>query len=75
MGLARSFGELLSIDPITTSKICLNYARICIGVREGIDMPDTLAFHSKLGVHVQKLIYETVPFSCFLFLKAGHNAN
>ena len=34
-----------------------------------------MAFHSKLGVHVQKLIYEIVPFACFLCLKAGHKAN
>ena len=75
VGLASTFGEILSIDPITTSKRCLNYACICIGVREGTDMPKNMAFHSKIGVHVQKLIYEIVPFAYFLYLKAGHKAN
>ena len=74
-GLARNFGELLSIDPIIASKRCLNYARIYIGVREGTDMPETVAFHSKLGVHIRKLIYEIVPFACFLCLKVGHKVN
>lgn len=38
-------------------------------------MPKTMAFHSKLRVHVQKLIYETEPFAYFLFLKVGHKLN
>ena len=74
-GIARTFGELLSMDPITASKHHLNFARICIGVREGIDMPESVALHSKLGVHNQKIIYETIPFACFLYLKAGHKAH
>ena len=73
-GIARTFGELLSTDPITASKRRLNFARICIGVREGTDMPEFVALHSKLGVHNQKIIYETIPFACFLCLKAGHKA-
>ena len=44
MGVASSFGELLSIDPITTSKSKLTYARIYIGVREGDDMPEVVCF-------------------------------
>ena len=42
LGVPSSFGELLSIDPITTSKSRLTYARICIGVREGDDMPEVV---------------------------------
>ena len=37
-------------------------------------MPKFVALHSKLGVHNQKIIYETIPFACFLYLKAGHKA-
>ena len=33
-GIARTFGELLSMDLITASKRHLNFASICIGVRE-----------------------------------------
>ena len=75
VGIARTFGELLSIDPTTASKRRLNFSRICIGVREGTDMPVSIALHSKLGVHTQKLIYETIPFAYFLYLKAGHKAH
>ena len=34
-GITNSFGELLSIDLVTTAKKRLRYARICIGVVEG----------------------------------------
>ncbi len=53
MGVASSFGELLSTDPTTTSKSRLTYARICIGVREGDDMPKVVCFQSKIGMHIQ----------------------
>ena len=75
VGLARYFGEILSIDLIIASKRCLNYVHICIGVREGTYMPETMVFHSKLGVHVQKMIYETMFFACFLCLKSSHKEN
>ena len=75
VGVARSFGMLLSIDLTTASKRCLSYAHICIGVGEGVDMPEVVTFHSKLGVHNQKLIYETIPFACFHCLKSRHKAN
>ena len=38
-------------------------------------MPAIVDLHSKLGVHTKKLIYETIPFACFLCLKAGHKAH
>lgn len=72
MGVASSFGELLSIDPITTSKSRLTYARICIGVREGDDMPEGVCFESKLGTHIHKMDYESIPFGCFHCFKTGH---
>ena len=75
VGVANSFGEILSVDLTIASKRQLTYAHICIGVREGVEMPETVTFHSKLGVHVQKLIYEMVPFACFLYFKFGHKAS
>ena len=75
MGVANSFGELLSIDSIIASKSRLTYARICIGVREGDDMPEVVCFHSKLGTHIQKMDYESVPFACFHSLKTRHKVN
>lgn len=74
VGLASSFGVLLSIDPVTASRKRFTYARICIGVKVGVDMPESVSLHSKLGVHVQKLIYESIPFSFFLCKKGGHSA-
>ena len=73
-GVASSFGDLLSIDPITTSKSRLTYARIYVGVREGDDMPKVVCFQSKLGTHIQQMDYESVPFGCFHCLKIGHKA-
>ena len=73
-GIARTFGELLSIDPVTAAKKRLNYARICIGVKEGQDMPQVLEFQSRLGNRTQKVDYESVPFACFHCKKAGHKA-
>ena len=52
MGVASTFGELLSINPITTSKSRLTYARIYVGLREGDDMPEVVVFQSKLGTHI-----------------------
>ena len=37
-------------------------------------MPDVVCFQSKLGSHTQKIIYESIPFACFHFLKHGHKA-
>ncbi len=37
--IAKSFGELLSIDPFMVVRSQLTYARICIGVSEDRDMP------------------------------------
>lgn len=74
IGVARSFGDLLSIDLITKPRRRLTYAHICIGVVEGVDMPEVVSFHSKLEIHVQKLVYESVPFACFHCLKKGHQA-
>ena len=73
-GVANSFGELLSIDPSTTSKSRLTYVRICVGVREGDDLPKVVFFQSKLGTHIQQLDHESIPFGYFHCLKMGHKA-
>ena len=75
MGVVNSFGELLSIDLIIASKRRLTYAKICISVREGEDMPEVVSFHSKLGTHIQQLDYKSIPFACFHFLKSRHKVN
>lgn len=53
VGVANSFGELLSIDLIIASRRILMYARICISVKQGDDMPKVVSFDSKLGTHTQ----------------------
>ena len=75
VGVASSFGELLSINLTTASKRHLTYAHICIGVVEGVDMLEYVSFHSKLGVHKQKMIYKMILFAYFNCLKYGHKAN
>lgn len=37
-------------------------------------MLEVVSFHLKLGKHVQKLIYESVPFAYFFYKKVGHQA-
>ena len=74
-GVAKSFGELLLIDLTTVSKRRLTFSCICVGVVEGVDMPDFVSFHSKLGVHKQKMTYEMIPFVCFNCLKSRHKAS
>jgi hypothetical protein len=71
-GIASTFGELLSMDPVTVSRKRLTYARICVGVVQGTDMPDTINLQSKLGVWQQKIEYESIPFACFRCKKSGH---
>ncbi|XP_059074966.1 uncharacterized protein LOC131874996 [Cryptomeria japonica] len=38
-GIESSFGELLSIDPITTSRRRLTHAIFCVGIAHDVDMP------------------------------------
>ena len=57
VGVENSFGELLSIDLIKTSRRRLTYAHICSGVWEGDDMHEVVCFNSRLGMHVHKLDY------------------
>ncbi len=73
-GIARSFGELLSIDLVTAAKKRLTYARICVGVTEGQDMPQVIEFQSRLGSRIQMIDYESVPFACFHCKKVDHKA-
>lgn len=71
-GIAKSFGELLSIDPVTVSRRRLIHARICVVIVPEVDMPKQIEMESKLGKWVQKLEYEMIPFSCFKCKKARH---
>ncbi|XP_059076809.1 uncharacterized protein LOC131876053 [Cryptomeria japonica] len=48
-GIASSFGELLSIDPITASRRSLTNARFCVGIAHDADMPEQIDIVSKLG--------------------------
>lgn len=73
--MRTSFGDLLSIDLVMIAKKRLTYARICVGVTEGYDMPQVIEFQSHLGSRIQKIDYESVPFACFHCKKVGHKAN
>lgn len=48
-GIANAFDELSSVDPDTVSRRRLTYARIYVGVFQGVDMPEVISLKSKLG--------------------------
>ncbi|XP_057864416.2 uncharacterized protein LOC131072293 [Cryptomeria japonica] len=71
-GIASSFGELLSIDPVTTSRRGLTHARFCVGIAHDVDMPEQIDIVSKLGTWKQQIEYESIRFACFHYKKVGH---
>ncbi|XP_059075175.1 uncharacterized protein LOC131875158 [Cryptomeria japonica] len=70
--IANTFGELIAIDQITTSRRRLIYARICVGVGPDTNMPEEIEIESKLGKWKQNIIFETIPFAFFHCKKVGH---
>ncbi|GLJ26320.1 hypothetical protein SUGI_0506250 [Cryptomeria japonica] len=70
-GIAGVFGELLSIDPMTTARKIMVYARICVGVSRSKDLPLLVELVLKLRTLVQTIEFESLPFVC-LCKKAGH---
>ncbi|XP_059073510.1 uncharacterized protein LOC131874245 [Cryptomeria japonica] len=70
--IASSFGELLSIDPVTTSRRRLTHARFCVGITHDVDMPEQIDIVSKLGMWKQQIEYKSIPFSCFHCKKVVH---
>lgn len=71
-GIARFFGELLSIDPMTTARKIMVYARLCVGVSRSKDLPSSVDLVSKMSLLSQAIEYESLPFVCFLCKKVGH---
>ena len=71
-GIVHTFGELLSLDPVTVSRKRMSYARFCVGVTQGVDMPESISLTAKLGIWDQRIEYESFPFVCFQCKKARH---
>ena len=71
-GIFGAFGELLSMDLVTVSMRRMIYARLCVSVYQGSNMPKFILLKSKLGVWKQHIEYETIPFACFHYKKSGH---
>ena len=71
-GISHTFGELLSLDPVTFSRNRMSYARFCVGVTQGVDMPESISLTSKLGIWDQHIEYESFPFFYFQCKKARH---
>lgn len=71
-GLANSFGELLSVDPMRAGKKRMVYSRICVCVSQNIDLSSSVDIISKLGKWTQPVEFETMPFVCFHCKKSGH---
>ncbi|XP_059066267.1 uncharacterized protein LOC131857598 [Cryptomeria japonica] len=68
-GITGVFGELLSIDPMMVARKTMVYARICVGVSRSKDIPLSVELVSKLGMLVQTIEFESLPFVCFLCKK------
>ena len=48
------------------------YARLCVGMVEGQDIPQVIELQSRLGKRVQQIDYESIPFASFHCKKARH---
>lgn len=70
-GIASSFGELLSIDAMTSSRKRLVFSRIYLGITQSIDLPSSIEIVSKLGKWVQTVQFENLPFVCFTCKNMG----
>ncbi|XP_059066415.1 uncharacterized protein LOC131857723 [Cryptomeria japonica] len=71
-GLASSFGELLSVDPMMAARKRMVYARIYICISQNIDLPSSMDIISKLGKWTQPVEFETISFVCFHCKKYRH---
>ncbi|XP_057837885.2 uncharacterized protein LOC131048058 [Cryptomeria japonica] len=71
-GIANSFGELVAIDPMTTTRKRLVYARICVNISQNKDLPSSIEINSKLEMWEQTTEFESLPFVCFSCKKVGH---
>ncbi|XP_057870798.2 uncharacterized protein LOC131077337 [Cryptomeria japonica] len=71
-GIVGVFGELLSIDPMMTTRKRMVYARICVGVCRSKDLPSSVELVSKLGTIVKTIEIELLPYVFFLCKKVGH---
>ena len=60
------------MHPIIISRGRMNYARIYIGVDQGMDMSKSISLKSKLGIWTQCTEYEYIHFSCFHCNKSRH---
>lgn len=69
LGITNSFGELVAIDPITSS--CKRLV-IYVNISQNMDLPSTIDISSKLGLWEQSIEFESLPFVCFSCKKAGH---
>lgn len=58
------------MDPVTVSGRKMNFARICVGVYQGMDMPYSIKLKSKVGIRTQHIEHESVPFSYFHYKKS-----
>ncbi|XP_057842059.1 uncharacterized protein LOC131051512 [Cryptomeria japonica] len=71
-GLANSFGELLSIDPMAMARKRFLFARIYVGISQNADLPSSIEIQLKLGSWTQAIEFESIPFACFNCRRGGH---
>lgn len=71
-GIVAIFGDVISIDPMTATKRCLVYARLCVNIKQSSNLSFEVDLFSKLSRWMQKFEYESISFVCFHCKKVGH---
>lgn len=74
VAIASSFGELLTIDPMTAVRSRQVFARIYVNIQQDTELPQVITLNSKVGKWRQEIEYEATPFVCVTCKKVGHCA-
>lgn len=75
-GLGSMIGKPLFMDKLTTSQNRVSFARICVEIKAGGDLPKSLTFKDEDGnICTQEVIYEWLPSHCPKCKSFGHNCS
>ncbi|XP_077228445.1 uncharacterized protein LOC143861405 [Tasmannia lanceolata] len=73
--IGRKIGNPLYMDSQTTGSTRLSYARICVEVEAGMELPDQIEITTSLGTTYQKVEYEWRPPSCKECVTFNHSSS
>lgn len=73
-GLGSFVGKPLFMDKPTTAQTRVSFARICVEIKAGADLPKLIHYLDENGsACTQEVIYEWMPIHCPKCLSFGHN--